>query len=180
MLRKRRIVGLILLAGLITTIGSCQIGRYKSYSYPTAEEITDFGVVRARIMGTYKEVSQNETVLASPYRLVVAVVMPVELIDARQPCKLHISEITMTALDTSSIVFSIRNFSDYFERTTREKYSSGFDRELPEIPYADYDIGVELSIAGCKTEVSTRRFRFVIKKDYSEGEKTVWDFFRNL
>lgn len=180
MLTIRRLAGLILLTGFVSTVVSCPMGRYKYYSYPAAEEATDFGVVRARIMGTYKKVSQDETVLASPYRLVVAVVMPIELIDTRQPCRLHINEITMTALDTSSIVFSIRDFSGPFEQATKKKYSSGFDRELPEIPYADYDIGVELSIVGCKSEVSSRKFSFVIKKDYSEGEKTLWDSLRNL
>jgi hypothetical protein len=181
MLKIRRIVGLIVLVGLVSTIGSCPIGRYKYYSYPTAKEITDFGVVRARLMGAYKKVSQDETVLSSPYRLVVSAEIDLVQMGIGESCVLHIDEIIMTALDTGKIEFLNRNHSDPFVPVGDNAHLiAGFDRELPEIPYADYDIGVELSIAGCKSEVSTRRFRFVIKKDYSEGEETVWDFFRNL
>ncbi len=156
------------------------MGRYKYFSYASVKDVTDFGLVRARLMGTYKKVSQSETVLSSPYRLVVGVIKPLEHMGVGQTCVLRMDEITMTALDTHTVVYSSRNTSDPFVLGMNKDYIAGIDRELPEIPYVDYELALTMSITGCRNDDATRHFRLVISRDYTEGEKTYWDFFRNL
>ncbi len=181
MLSVRRLAVLLLLTGFVSTVVSCPVGRYKYYSYADLEEKKDFGVVRARLMGTYRKASEVETVLSSPYRLVVSVERPLAQIDSGKPCVLHIDEIIMTALDTREIVFSSRNVSEPFISVGDNKHEiAGLDRELPDIQYVDYDLAFAISITGCESEISSRNYKFVMRTAYTEGEETFWDHFRNL
>ncbi len=150
-------------------LGCNDMGSHKDFGYHDANQVFEWGIVSARLLGKDIVLTSSDSIRETPYRLFVSIILPNK---PTKDCHVQLRSLKIINLN-NNIIASFLDQQEQFIKSNRE-YKSIFVFNDIKLNYEDYIVDLSSSLINCK-ETREIETKLSLNRNYQERNITFWD-----